>query len=188
MSNPGFDPQEIAKIKKRCQQAGKNYVLNEEEEQAEEFVHFYFIGQYEGREVIYDAVLFTLSLYHSSLLMEKAEEAAEKQFPGYKRINFEEMLDEEEDLVADLAEENEEIELFKMEYMEELEETEAIKVREYLEIDPDFDYGIALEVALNEEEIDQQVIQRFVSQFNNKTFTLDPTLYSFKTEEEEEEG
>jgi hypothetical protein len=179
--NPGYDPTEIEIIKAKCKKSGKNFVLNQDEEQSEEFAHFLFVGKHEGTEVIYDTAMFTLHLYHSSLLMEKSEEAAEKQFPGYKRPQI---TEDGELLVAET--ENEEIEIFKMELIDEWEETEAVKVQEYLDIDTDFDYGIALEIALNVEEITEQVITDFVTKFNTGTLKLDTTLYSFKTEEDED--
>ena len=66
--NPGFDPKEIHKIKDACRKENKPYILNENEPQGEEFAHFLFVGDYEGKEVIYDAVLYTLRLHHSSVL------------------------------------------------------------------------------------------------------------------------
>ena len=180
-TNPGFDLAEITLIKAQCRKSGKNFVLNDEEEQSEEFAHFLFVGMYEGKEVIYDTAMFTLHLYHSSLLMEKSEEAAEKQFPGYKRPE----ISEDGELMVE-EEENEEIELFKMELIDEWEENETEKVQEYVETDPDFDFGIALEVALNREEINEKVISDFVTNFNAGTLKLDTTLYSFKTEEDED--
>jgi hypothetical protein len=181
MENPGFDPQEIKLIKDQCRKEGRNFVFENDEEQGEEFVHFLFVGKYNDREVIFDTALFSLHLYHSSLLMEKAEEEAEKQFPGYKRPQ---LTDDGELLLPE--EENEEIEIFKMELIDEWEENETIKVSEYIETDPEFDYGIALEVALNVEEITEKIVSDFVEKYNNGTLKLDTTLYSFTTEEEED--
>lgn len=71
--------------------------------------------------------------------------------------------------------------------MEELEETDAIKVKEHINIDDDFDYGVALEVCLNVEEITGQVIEKFVKDFNSDKLVLDNTLYSFKHEDEDDD-
>ena len=49
----------------------------EEDEHNDEYTHFYFIGLYEGREVIYDTVMYTLRLQHESELFEIAEHRAE---------------------------------------------------------------------------------------------------------------
>ncbi len=186
MENIGYDTEEISKIKKFCEDNDTNYVLNDDEPQGDEYVHFYFVGQYEGREVIFDSAMFTLRLYHSSLLYEKAEEEAEKQFPTYKRTNFDDLSEAEIEKIIDSTDENEEVEVFKMEIIDELEDTEAIKVKEYIEINTDFDYGIALEIGLNVEELTDNIISDFVNKFNTNTLVLDETLYSYKTEEEEE--
>jgi hypothetical protein len=184
MENPGFDPKEVQHIKDLCKKEGRNFVYNEEEEQSDEFAYFLFVGKHEGKEVVYDAALFTLQLYHSSMVYEKAEEAAEKQFKGYKRRNLDEMLDGN---FKEEPEEDAEISLFKMEYMDELEDNDTIKVQEYLDKDLDYDFGIALEVALNLEEIDEKTISNFVEKYNAGTIALDKTLYSFKSGDEEEE-
>jgi hypothetical protein len=42
-----------------------------------------------------------------------------------------------------------------------------------------------LDISLNVEEITQEVIEKFISDFNAGTLELDPTLYSFTSEEEE---
>jgi len=186
MENIGYETEEINKIKKFCEDNDTNYVLNDDEPQGEEYVHFYFVGTYEGREVIFDTAMFTLRLYHSSLLYEKAEEEAEKQFPTYKRTNFDDLSEAEIEKIIDSTDENEEVEVFKMEIIDELEDTEAIKVKEYIEINTDFDYGIALEIGLNVEELTDSIISDFVNKYKTNTLILDETLYSYKTEEEEE--
>jgi hypothetical protein len=182
--NPGFDPKEIQKIKDACRQQNKPYILNENEPQGEEFAHFLFVGDYEGKEVIFDAVLYTLRLHHSSVLYEAAEDKTAEQFPKYKRWDFEEDENGELLLPEDL---DEEAENFKAEVMAELEETDAIKVKEHINIDTDFDYGIALEACLNIEEVTDEVIQKFVNDFKSDNIMMDDTLYSFKHEDEEDD-
>jgi hypothetical protein len=76
------------------------------------------------------------------------------------------------------------MELMMEEIIEELEEEEVIQVAEFVEIDEEFEYGIGLDIALNVEEIDGEVITKFVNEFNAGTLKLDPTLYSFTNEEE----
>jgi len=176
--NPGLQPDEVARVKKQCREAGQPYVLNENEPQGEEYAHFLFTGHYEGKEVVFDAVLYTLRLHHMSVLYEMAEDKACDRYPEYNRID----VDEDNDHIPE--EKLEEIELFKAEIMDELEENEEVKVQEYVNLDPDFDYGIALEACLNVEEITPAVISRFVKSFQANTIELDKTLYSFKHEDE----
>lgn len=176
--NPGLQPAEIEKIKRQCREKKQSYVLNTEEPQGEEFAHFFFVGKHEGRECIFDSVMYTLRLHHSSVLYEMAEDRAEKQFPRYKR-----KMDEDEDE----EEVDEEIEIFKAEVMDELEESESVKVQEYVHIDTDFDYGYALEVCLNVEEITESLIEKFVRDFSAGTLKLDKTLYTFHHEGDDED-
>ncbi|MBA4853586.1 hypothetical protein [Emticicia sp. BO119] len=177
MKNEGYDPQEIADLKAECKQEGQNYVIVEDEDgmnDSGEFAHFQFIGKHDGQEVIYDAVMGTLRLNHSSLVFEEAEIRMKKSYPNYVEV----------DKRKPNYKVNEDMELMLEEIIEELEEEEAIQVAEFVEIDEDFEYGIGLDIALNVEEIDNEVITRFVNEFNGGTLKLDPTLYSFTSEEE----
>jgi hypothetical protein len=175
--NEGFDPIEIDELKKECEQEGQNYVIVEDEDgmnDSGEFAHFQFVGKYEGKEVIYDAVMGTLRLNHSSLVFEEAEKRMKKSHPNYielekRKPNYKE---------------DEEMELMLEEIIEELEEEEVVQVSEFVEVETDFEYGIGLDVALNVEEIDNEVITKFVNDFNAGTLNLDKTLYSFTSEEE----
>src|SRR5690349_20425213 len=88
--NKGFEPEEIASYKARINAGGKAYVLDEEDDNGEEYMHFYFIGMHEGREVVYDAVMYTLRLQHESELFEIAEHRAAQHFPHYKKIAYKE--------------------------------------------------------------------------------------------------
>lgn len=182
--NPGYDPKEIEKVKQECRQQNQSFIINEEEPQGEEFAHFLFTSTHEGQEVIFDAVLYTLRLHHSSVLYEMAEDKTAEHFPNYKRWDFEEDENGELTLPEDL---DEEAENFKAEIMAELEETDAVRVKEYVNIDTDFDYGIALEACLHVEEVTNDVIEKFVTDFKSNKLVLDTTLYSFKHEEEEED-
>ena len=175
--NEGFDPIEIEELRKECEQEGQNYVIVEDEDgmnDSGEFAHFQFVGKYEGKDVIYDAVMGTLRLNHSSLVFEEAEIRMKKANPNYvelekRKPNYKE---------------DEEMELMLEEIIEELEEEEVIQVSEFVEVETDFEYGIGLDVALNVEEIDNEVITKFVNDFNAGTLNLDKTLYSFTSEEE----
>ncbi len=124
--NPGLQPQEIEKIKRKCREAGRSYIINDAEPQGDEFAHFLFVGKHEGKEVIFDSVMYTLRLHHSSLLYEIADEKACEQYPHYRKRRQEEENAEEE--VAGEEEWDEEVELFKAEVMDELEENESVKV------------------------------------------------------------
>ncbi|WP_259015654.1 hypothetical protein [Emticicia fluvialis] len=177
MKNEGFDPAEIAELKAECKAEGQNYIVVEDEDgmsDSGEFAHIQFVGKHDGAEVIYDAVISTLRLNHSSLVFEEAEERMKKAYPNYVEV----------DRRKANYKMTEDMELMLEEIIEELEEEEVIKVSEFLDIDEDFEYGIGLDVSLNVEEITDEVVTKFVNEFNAGTLKLDNTLYSFTSEEE----
>ena len=65
-TNPGFDPKTIAQLKAELKESGIPFKIIPDEDNSEEYVNFYFIGNYEGKEVIYDTALYTLRLHHAS--------------------------------------------------------------------------------------------------------------------------
>lgn len=182
-ANKGFDPAVIAEYRRKMEARNKPFLIVESEDNSDEYVNFNFIGTYEGKEVIYDAVIFTLRLHYHSELYEIAEHKAAQRFPNFKNIRYEE--DENGDLKA-LNSEQEEIGLFMAEVMMELEEEEAVQVQEHVELDPNVDFGLGLDAALNVERVNDKVIQRFVEQYNAGTLRLDDTLYTFSEEEDSE--
>ena len=181
-NNQGYKPEEIEKLKQQMSDSGKTYVVVESEDNSDEYMNFYFIGMYEGKEVIYDAALYTLRLHHSSELYELAEHKAAQRFPEYHKIVYEE--DENGD-IEPLGDLEEEIGLFITEAMEEMEEEETVKVREHVDEDLNIDFGIGLDVGLNIDKVSDEVIQKFINDFNEDNLTLDETLYSFQTREED---
>ncbi|SNS15160.1 hypothetical protein SAMN06295967_10484 [Belliella buryatensis] len=182
--NEGFDPEIIEALKKELASSGKSFkVIEGDEENSDEFVNFLFIGMYEGKEVIYDAALYTLRLHHSSEVYELAEHEAAKKFPNFNGIKYEE---DENGNLKPLSSEDEEIGWFITEIIMEIEEEETVKVQEFIDIDTHHDYGIGLDASLNVEFIDDKVIEKFIKEFNEDTIKLDETFYAFQSEEEED--
>lgn len=182
--NEGFLSATIEALKRELEGSGQNFKLVPSEDNSDEYVNFYFLGRYEGRDVIYDAALYTLRLHHSSELYEIAEHEAAKKFPNFNGISYEE---DENGNLKPLNNNEEEIGWFITELIMEMEEEETVKVQEFLDLDTNHDYGIGVDVALNVEFIDERVIAKFVKEFNNDTLVLDETFYSFQSEEEPEE-
>jgi hypothetical protein len=178
IENKGFDPEVIQEYGNKMKALNQPYLLDENDEQSDEFVHFYFIGEDDGKAVIYDAVMYTLRMQHESELFEIAEHRAAQHFPDYKKITYEE--DENGNLEA-LDDVEEKIGLFMAEVIMELEEDGQIKVKEHVDLDRHVDFGIALDIGLHVETITPAVIEKFIRDFNEDTLTLDPTLYSFQT-------
>jgi hypothetical protein len=182
--NEGFLSTNIESLKRELKVSGKNFKLIPSEDNSDEYVNFYFLGMYEGKEVIYDAALYTLRLHHSSEVYELAEHEAAKKFADFNGISYEE---DENGNLKPLNSSEEEVGWFITELIMEMEEEETVKVQEFLDLDTHHDYGIGLDAALNVEYIDEQVISKFVKEFNNDTLLLDETFYSFQSEEEHEE-
>lgn len=181
-TNNGFNPEHIQAFGEKLKASNKLYIERNTEDNSDEFVNFNFLGMYEGKEVIYDAAIYTLRLHHSSELYEIAEHKAAKRFPQFKKIKYQE--DENGDLQA-LDSLEEEIGLYMAEVMMELEEEETVKVTEHIEVDPNIDYGIGLDVALNVDKITPKVIEKFIKEYNEENLKLDQTHYSFQSEEDE---
>jgi hypothetical protein len=182
VQNMGFTPEVIQEYKAKMKSSGTTYVLDEEDENTDEYAHFYFVGKFEGKEVIYDAVIYTLRLQHESELFEIAEHRAAKHFPQYKKITYDE---DENGNLENLDPLEEEIGLFMAEVIMELEEEEAVKVKEHVDEDSNADFGVALDVGLHVEVVSPKVIEKFVRDFNEDTLKLDDTLFSFQTTEDE---
>ncbi|WP_194775804.1 hypothetical protein [Pararhodonellum marinum] len=180
--NEGFHPDVIEALKKEINASGNLFKMVNSEDNSDEYVNVLFVGMYEGKEVVYDAALYTLRLHHSSEVYELAEHKAAQKFPNFKGINYEE---DENGNLKPLSSEEEEIGWFITEIIMEIEEDESVKVQEFLDMDTNHDYGIGLDAALNVEYIDDRVINKFVKDFNEDTLELDETLYAFQSEEED---
>jgi hypothetical protein len=183
MKNKGFDLQTINEFRQRIDAAGQGFVYDTEDETTDEYAHFYFIGTYEGKDVIYDSVMYTLRLQHESEMFEIAEHRAAQHFPEYKKITYEE---DENGNLENLDPLEEEIGLYMAEVMMELEEEEAVKVKEHVDMDEHADFGISLDIGLHVERITPKEIMKFIKDFNEDNLTLDENSYSFQTEDIED--
>jgi hypothetical protein len=181
-NNKGFDPDVIRDYALKMKALGLEYLPDEEDESTDEYAHFYFIGKFEGKDVLYDTAIYTLRLHHESELYEIAEHRAAQHFPEYKKITYEE--DENGNLAA-LDPLEEEIGLFMAEVIMTLEEDESVKVKEHVDLDANTDFGISLDVGLHVEKITPKIIEKFIKDFNEDTLKLDDTLYSFQTQDQE---
>lgn len=175
--NEGFDPAIIREYKEKMNTQG--FLISESEDNGEEYVNFMFIGEYKGKEVIYDAVIYTLRLNHHSELYEMAEERTTQKYPEFNAMTY--SMDENGDL-SNLTEKEEEIGLYMTELILELEDEGEVKVKEHIEIDTSLDFGVGLDVGLHVEEVSDEVISNFVAAFNADTLKLDETLYTFESE------
>lgn len=185
MKNQGLDPEEIARLRKTMAEQETNFLPTEEEINNDQITHFLFVGNYKGKEVIFDAVMYTLRLAYNATLLEKAEEEAQRQFPDFKPLEID--PDKINNGLDEYPEYPEEIEEFIQQVMFDLQDEDELKVQEKVTIDEDFDYGLGLEVALNVEEITPEVVADFVSRYQQGRFEADPTRYSFQEEDDDED-
>lgn len=181
-ANKGFDKGVIQEYREKMKAVNQNYLLADLEDNTEEHVHFFFIGNYEGREAIFDTVIYTLRLHHESELFEIAEHKAAQHFPEYKRITYQE---DENGNLQTLDDLEEEIGLFMAEVIMEMEEEEAVKVQEHVYEDDHLDFGIGLDVGLHVQEVTPAVIEKFVRDYTSGQLKLDPGMYSFQTQSQE---
>jgi hypothetical protein len=175
--NEGYDLKIIDQYQLKIRASGRNYLLDETDEQNDECAHFYFVGNHNQANVVYDCVLYTLRFQHESELFEIAEQKAAQHFPQYKRIQYEE--DENGNLKA-LDDLEEEIGLYMAEVMVELAEEGEVKVMEHVDLDLGHEFGIGIDAGLNVEVITPELIERFITDFNLDTLKLDTALYSFQ--------
>jgi hypothetical protein len=176
-TNSGYDLKVIDQYREKIVAAKKSYILDESDENTDEYAHFYFIGIHKDAEVIFDCILYTLRFQHESELFDIAEHRAAQHFPQYKKIQYEE--DENGNLKA-LDDLEEEIGLYMAEVMVELEEEGDVKVKEHVDLDLGHEFGIGLDAGLNVEVITPELIERFIMDFNSDNLKLDNSLYSFQ--------
>ncbi|EIM73418.1 hypothetical protein A3SI_18026 [Nitritalea halalkaliphila LW7] len=175
-TNEGFDPTFIQNFQASCAATGKNFRLVEEEDNTEEYVRFQFVGKYEGKDVLYDAALYTLRLHHASEVIELAEHEAAKKFKNFSSIRYEE---DEDGNLKPLSPEEEEIGWFITEMIHQIEDEETVKVQEFIDLDTNHDFGIGLDAALNRDFISEKEVAHFVQSFNEDTLQLDDTFLFF---------
>lgn len=175
--NLGYDQSEIAALRDEIAATGNLFVYKNDYEPDETFAEFLFIGEHQGKPVIYDCMMYLLSMAYENKLLEMAEEQAREHNQAWGKH-----LDS-----GDEESYPEELEDFIAYALVDLEEDNAVMVKEEVLYDIDFDYGIGLEVSLNKEMITPDEINRFVKSFNEGSLKLDPTLYSFESEDEDED-
>ncbi|TXI68089.1 MAG: hypothetical protein E6Q41_04635 [Cyclobacteriaceae bacterium] len=161
------DKELIARIKQKL--GSDLFYIDDEDEPTDECVHFYFLANQQGEEVVCDCVLYTLRLHHESEMHEEAEARVAEKLEQYLKSKDSESANQEEEIGMMMAE-----------ILVELEEEEAIKVQEHVELDSANPAGLGIDVGLNVPVISNEVITKFISEFKAGTVRLDEALYSFQ--------
>eukprot|EP01024_Parvocaulis_polyphysoides_P010451 TRINITY_DN13560_c0_g5_i1.p1 TRINITY_DN13560_c0_g5~~TRINITY_DN13560_c0_g5_i1.p1 ORF type:complete len:100 (+),score=19.06 TRINITY_DN13560_c0_g5_i1:116-415(+) len=87
--NKGLDPKEIQALKDKCAKKNKPFILREGKDALQEDgANFLFVGEYEGKEVIFDAFLYTLEMEFFSEVIDDAIEMVKEENPKFKEANF----------------------------------------------------------------------------------------------------
>jgi hypothetical protein len=170
--NKGYEAAEIARIKAEAAQAGRSFVWSTSQERDEEGAYFYFVGNDgEGKEVVFDAFLYTLRAEYEMAVYDLAEERLLQKFPKFTGV---ENASEDELDYLDLL-------------VDEIESEDEVAVIERIEIDESAEYGVGLDVTLNLDEVNEAVIEKFVAEFNANTLELDDTEFSFSHAADEDD-
>ncbi len=165
---------EIEKLRKECAKIGKSFVYNLDEEQDDEekqFASFFFVGKDQGREVIFDSYISTLSHEYHMNVLDEAEGLFFDKHPELQETEFFE-LDEKQQLEYDAM-------------VDSVYAADKIRVQEdalIYEEEDEQSVTIGIEVFLNVQEVTEQVIADFVKKFNADTFTPSEELFSFAQE------
>ena len=167
--NKGFDPKEIAKIKDACNKTNKPFTIVQNNLETEGHANFFFVGKHQDKEVIFDAFIYPLEMEYFSGIFETAIELVIEDNSKFEKADFSQETGEHIELLHQTT--------------EALTKESDFDIQEFLELDEDNDYGIALDVCLNVNEISEETIHDFVTKFNEGTFELDSTFYSFVLEE-----
>ncbi|KOY88237.1 hypothetical protein AD998_15440 [bacterium 336/3] len=148
------------------------WAYNPDEEYNEDFASFFFLGKYKNKDVVFIVVFITLGVHYSITIDETAEEEMRKLYPEYNGKDSKLSNDTMEAILEHKAEIKGKLLLEK-----------NLQVQEFMDFDDDFEGGdqiVILKVALNIYEVNEEEIDKFVKSFQNNTFKLDETLYSFR--------
>ncbi len=166
--NLGYSKEEIQKVKEQCKKTGKSFMYREIDNEERSFANFLFVGENDGKPVVFDSFIYTLETEYFSNLYDDAQEEVIRQNPKWKNADFDAVEGEHVDLLESIV--------------EELSKDNQYDIQEFIDVDEDTDFGIMLDICLNVPEITDDVIEKFVKDFNSDLLELDETFYSFGEE------
>lgn len=166
----------IEKIRTECAKIKKTFVFNPEEDKDEELqtASILFVTKKNNKEYLVDAFVMTSHFQYHMEVMDEAEAQLVKKYPKLVGKDYLDFSEEQQDALDNL--------------MDEIYENDSVHVQEFVseEID-EKEVFIELEVGLNREELTEEVLAKFVNDYNNNTIKLDDTALSFTEEMEDEE-
>jgi folate-dependent phosphoribosylglycinamide formyltransferase PurN len=165
----------IDKLREETRKAGRSFIYNPDEERDDEkqTAHFYFVGKDESKEVVFNAFIMTLEYDYHLAVMEEAEEKMSTLHPSLAGKFYEDFTEAEQDKFDEV--------------MDEVYDQGLVKVQERVDLfESDASGELEMEVSLNVKEINDQVIEKFIKEFNSDTLELDDRTYSFEMLDDEE--
>ncbi|MCS6834125.1 MAG: hypothetical protein NZ521_11165 [Flammeovirgaceae bacterium] len=166
--------QDVQAILDECKKKGKKFVIVEDDTGIDEgCIHFRFVGDYEGRKVVYDTFLSTLELEFYERVYEEAIEITKEENPQYANANFDDLEGEHIEIMEQIA--------------EELAEDEDFAVQEYCYVEEENEFQVNVDVALNVPVISDEVVEKFIDDFLNNKLELDENYYSFGLGQDDED-
>lgn len=164
-NNKGYSPSIIKQFRERIQREGKSFIINDEIDRTEESVGFFFVGEYKGNAVVFDACLYTLRLQYEVEVLEQAQEIVQEKHP-----DFDWEAGEENNPKA--------IEMFEA-TVTVIDEEKSVQVTEFIEFDESIDMGVGIDAALNCAEVTDAIIEKFIQDFSKGKLILDQNYRAF---------
>ncbi|PWJ44151.1 hypothetical protein [Sediminitomix flava] len=155
-------------VKKALQESGQAFIYRKDADNDESQVNFLFVGEYEGKEVLFDSFMYILEMEFFSEIYEEAVTLTVEQFPKYDGMDFNALEGEHIDAMEQIA--------------AELAKDDEYKVQELLEVEPNIEDSsiVNLDICLNRPEITEKDVQEFINSFKSpEGVKLDETLYAF---------
>lgn len=166
-----MDAKEIKKVKDQAAKLGRSFIYRQDAENDEQQKNVVFVAELGGEEVLFDAFFYTLEMEFFSDIYEDAVAAVVEREPKFEGADFNALEGEHIEMMENIV--------------DELSKDEDYQVQEFYDVDDTItEFGVALDVCLNKEEITEEVIEGFIKKFkaNPEDVALDETFYSFTAE------
>lgn len=166
----------LEEIKKLALQSGKNFVYNTEEDIDEEkqVAYIYFVGKNKGKEVVHDVFMCTLSFDYKMAVWDEAEEKMIAIHPALEGKDYLEYTEKQQDQYDEI--------------LDEIYEKNLVRVQETLELyEHESENMVGVEITLNVPELTDEIISKFVKDYNADTLMLDDELHTFSWDEDDDE-
>ncbi|OHX67774.1 hypothetical protein [Flammeovirga pacifica] len=154
-------------VKSACQAAGKSFIYSSPEENDDSQVQFQFISTKGGEEKLMDAFLYTLEMEYVMKLHEEAVQHVINENPKFADADFDTMDGPHMDAVD--------------EAIVTLSKDDTYDVGEFVEERPEDEEGngTPIDICLHVAEVTDEVVEKFVKEYNDGSLKIDETVRSF---------